>query len=80
MLCMFCHVAYRVQEDREEKFPSSDALVQLLGASWVFIIEDCVGEQTTGLPGQHLKHKTVISYLYILLVLIHFTSYNLSTR
>lgn len=48
--------SYRVEEDSEEELPSSDALVQLLWASWVFVIEDCMGEETACLPGQHLKH------------------------
>ena len=51
-------VAYRVEEDGEEELSSSDALVQLLGASWVFVVEDGMGEQPTGLPGQHLNSNT----------------------
>lgn len=47
---------YRVEEHSEEELPSSDALVQLLGASWVFVIEDGVGEETARLPGQHLEN------------------------
>lgn len=50
--------AYRVEEDGEEELSPSDALVQLLGASWVLVVEDGVGEQPAGLPGQHLHTNT----------------------
>lgn len=50
--------SYRVQENGEEELSSSDAPVQLLGATWVFVVEDGVGEQTTRLPGQHLQHSS----------------------
>lgn len=50
--------SYRVEEDSEEEFSPSDALVQLLGASWILVIEYGVCEEATGLSGQHLKHKT----------------------
>lgn len=48
---------YRIEEDSEEKFSSSNALVQLLGAARVLIVEYCVGEKTTGLARQHLEHQ-----------------------
>lgn len=53
--------SYRVEENSEEKFSSSDALIQLPGASRILIVEDGVCEETTGLSGQHLKHRSVIS-------------------
>lgn len=59
--CVCVCVSYRVQEDGEEELSSSDALVQLFGASRVFVVEYSVGEQTTGLPGQHL-HRSFVSY------------------
>lgn len=42
---------YRVEENGQKKLSSADALVQFAGASGVFIIEDGVGEETTGLSG-----------------------------
>lgn len=48
---------YRVEEHGEEELSSSDALVQLLGASWILVVEYGVCEEATGLSGQHLKHK-----------------------
>lgn len=45
---------YGVQQDREEQLAPSDALVQLLGASGVLLVEDGVGEQPAGLPREDL--------------------------
>lgn len=45
---------YWVQQDREEELASLDALVQLLGSPGVLLVEDGVGEQPAGLPGEDL--------------------------
>lgn len=48
---------YGIEEDCEEKFSPSNALVQLLGASRVLVIEDRMGEEPTGLARQYLEQK-----------------------
>lgn len=50
-------LTYGIEEDSEEKLPSPNALVQLLGASRVLVVEYCMGEETTGLARQHLKQQ-----------------------
>lgn len=52
---------YGIEEDGEEKFSSSYALVQLLGASRVLVIEYCMGEEPTGLARQYLQQKVSIA-------------------
>lgn len=52
---------YGIEEDSEEKFSSSNALVQLLRASRVLIIEYSVGEEPTGLARQYLEQKGINS-------------------
>lgn len=49
------NATHRVQEDGEEEFSSTYALVQLTRASRVLIIEDGVSKKATCLPGQHLQ-------------------------
>lgn len=53
-------LTYRIEKDSEEKFSSSDALVQLLGPSRVLIVEYCVGEETTGLTRQYLEQHVYL--------------------
>lgn len=53
-------LTYRIEEDSEEKFSSSNALVQLLGASRVLVVEYCMGEETTSLARQNLEQQVYL--------------------
>lgn len=59
-------LTYRIEEDREEKFSSSDALVQLFGASRVLIVEYCMGEEAAGLARQYLQQQVSIVHGIVL--------------
>lgn len=48
----------RIEQNCKEQLSSTDALVQLLRASWIIFIEDGMCEKPTGLPGENLIHKT----------------------
>lgn len=48
---------HRVKEHCQEQFPSVDDLVQLTGATRVFVVEDGVCEEATGLSGEDLGRK-----------------------
>ena len=34
-----------------------NTLVQFLGTSWIFLVENCVREEPTGLPWKNLKER-----------------------
>lgn len=53
-VCLYLGSTYRVQEDSQEQFTPVDDFVQLTGATRVFIVENGVCEQATGLPGEYL--------------------------
>lgn len=46
---------HRIEEHSEEELAPIDDLVQLTGASRVFIVEDGVCEEATGLPREDLR-------------------------
>jgi len=48
---------YRIQENGEEKFTSSDTFVQLLRTPRIFLVKNSMSEKTTGLPREHLRTK-----------------------
>lgn len=48
---------HRVKEHCQEQFASIDDLVQLTGATRVFVVEDGVCEEATGLPGEDLGRE-----------------------
>lgn len=48
---------YWVEDYSEEKFTSLNTLVQLFRTSWIFFVEDCVGEKPTGLSWKNLKKE-----------------------
>lgn len=66
---------YGIEEDGEEKFSSSNALVQLLGASRVLVIEYCMGEEPTGLARQYLQQKVAIAIKFIPFFFFFFKEY-----
>lgn len=58
-------LTYRIEEDSEEKFSSSNALVQLLGASRILIVEYCMSEEATGLARQYLEQQVSIALVVV---------------
>lgn len=48
---------HRVEEHSQEQFAAIDDFVQLTGATRVFIVEDGVREEATGLPGEYLRQE-----------------------
>lgn len=58
-VCLSLGSTYRVQEDSQEQFTPVDDFVQLTGATRVFIVENGVCEQATGLPGEYLGQEKI---------------------
>lgn len=56
-VCLSLDSTYRVQEDSQEQFTPIDDFVQLTGATRVFIVENGVCEQATGLSGEYLGQE-----------------------
>lgn len=50
-----------VKEHCQEQFASIDDLVQLTGATRVFVVEDGVCEEATGLSGEDLEREKDVS-------------------
>lgn len=48
---------HRVEEHRQKQFTAVDDFVQLTGATGVFVVEDGVREEATGLPGEYLGQE-----------------------
>lgn len=56
-VCLSPGSTYRVQEHSQEQFTPIDDFVQLTGATRVFIVENGVREEATGLPGKYLGQE-----------------------
>lgn len=48
---------YWIENHSEKELPSMNTLVQFLGTSWIFLVENCVREEPTGLPWKNLKER-----------------------
>lgn len=55
----FLLAPYRIEQYCQKELSTSDAPVQFTRASRIFIIEDCVSEEATCLPWQHLEGKEI---------------------
>lgn len=56
-VCLSPGSTYGVQEHSQEQFTPIDDFVQLTGATRVFIVENGVREEATGLPGKYLGQE-----------------------
>lgn len=50
-------ITYRIQENGEKEFTSSDTFVQLLRTPGIFLVKYSMSEKATGLSREHLKTK-----------------------
>jgi hypothetical protein len=48
---------YWVENHSEEELPSMNTLVQFPGTPWILLVENCVGEEPTGLSWENLKER-----------------------